>query len=229
MLSVMGVNGGWLLMWSGEQGPSYLGRHGIAALLAEIHKVEDSRPEMGNRGDGLHLDGVHLLEGVVEDSGRINGTEPKVRVVKVPHKQALGGEGIRLHVDIRARDALQERRLARVGEAADDKSPRVGVDGRETAEMLADLVQVQQGLLELLDEGGHAAEAGALQLLALEERLGVLNEADVVAGDGLGEVLGGAQLAEGDAELRWSVGAGPRGGISGYGEGDVHGRHHRGC
>lgn len=72
--------------------------------------------------------------------------------------------------------------------------------------MLPDLVEVQQGLLQLLGESGDTAECGALQLLALEERLGVLDKADVVAGDGLAEVLGGAQLAEGDAELRLSVG-----------------------
>ena len=73
--------------------------------------------------------------------------------------------------------------------------------------MLSDLVEVQQRLFQLLGEGGDAAEGGTFQLLALEERLGVLDEADVVAGDGLAEVLGGAQLAEGDAELRLLVGA----------------------
>lgn len=118
----------------------------------------------------------------------------------------LTRKGVGLNINIRPRDALQERRLPGVGETADDERPRVRVDGRETAEMLPDLVEVQQGLLQLLGEGGHAAEGGALQLLALEERLRVLDEADVVARDGLAEVLGGAQLAQGDAELRLSVG-----------------------
>lgn len=67
--------------------------------------------------------------------------------------------------------------------------------------MLADLVEVEKGLLQLLDNGGHTTEGSALQLLALEERLGVLDEADIIAGDGFDEMLGGAKLAEGDAEL----------------------------
>ena len=67
--------------------------------------------------------------------------------------------------------------------------------------MLADLVEVEEGLLQLLDDGGHTTEGGALQLLALEERLGVLDEADIIAGDCFDEMLGGAKLAEGDAEL----------------------------
>lgn len=118
----------------------------------------------------------------------------------------LTRKGVRLHVNIRPCDALQERRLPGVGESANQESPRVRVDGGKTAKMLPDLIEIEQGLLELLGEGGHATEGGALKLLALEERLGVLDEADIVAGDGLAEMLGGAQLAEGDAELRLSAG-----------------------
>jgi hypothetical protein len=67
--------------------------------------------------------------------------------------------------------------------------------------VLADLVEVHEGVLEALDEGGHATEGGPLELLALEERLAVLEQADIVAGDGLDQVLGGGELTEGDLEV----------------------------
>jgi hypothetical protein len=67
--------------------------------------------------------------------------------------------------------------------------------------MLADLVEVQQRVLQALDDCGHATEAGTLQLLALEERLAILEQADVVAGDGLDEVLCRRELTEGNLEV----------------------------
>lgn len=67
--------------------------------------------------------------------------------------------------------------------------------------MLADLVEVQERLLETLDEGGHATQGGALELLALEQALGVFQEADVVARDGLDQVLRGRDLAQGHLEM----------------------------
>lgn len=67
--------------------------------------------------------------------------------------------------------------------------------------MLANLVEVHEGVLESLEKGGHATEGSPLELLALEERLGIFQKAHVVAGDGLDEVLGGRQLAKGDLEV----------------------------
>lgn len=156
---------------------------------------------MGNGSDTLHLDGVHLLERVVQDTGGIDGLEAQVLVVEVADEQGLGCEGIGLDIDVGAGDAAQEARLADIGVAADEQGAGVGVDGGQTAEMLANLVEIQQRVFKALDDGGHAAQAGLLELLALEERLAVLEEADVVAGDGLDQVLGGRQLAEGDAEV----------------------------
>ena len=48
--------------------------------------------------------------------------------------------------------------------------------------MLPHLIEVQERLLQLLDQSGHATQRGALKLLALEQRLGVLDEADIVSG-----------------------------------------------
>ena len=179
----------------------HLGLHGVPTLFGQVHEVEDGGAEMGDGGDGLHLDGIHLLERVVEDSRGVNGLESEVFVVEVADEQALGRERIRLYVDVRSRNALQETRLAHVGVPADEQRPRVRVDGRQATQMLAHLVEVQEGVLEPAAYGGHASQSGALELLALEKRLGVFEQADIVARHDLYEMLGGGQLTQGDAEV----------------------------
>jgi hypothetical protein len=67
--------------------------------------------------------------------------------------------------------------------------------------LLADLVQVKQRLLQALAESGHTTEAGALELLALEERLAVLEETNIVAGDRLHQVLRRRDLAQSNLEV----------------------------
>lgn len=49
---------------------------------------------MGEGGDGLHLDGVHLLEGVVQDTGCVDDLPSEVLVVHVSDEERLGGEGV---------------------------------------------------------------------------------------------------------------------------------------
>ena len=44
----------------------------MSALFAGIHEVHDNGSEMGECGDGLHLDGVALLQRVVQDSGSVD-------------------------------------------------------------------------------------------------------------------------------------------------------------
>lgn len=67
--------------------------------------------------------------------------------------------------------------------------------------MLPNLVKVEQGILQPLQDGGHATKSSPLQLLALEQRLGVLEKADIVAGDRFDEVLCRRDLAKGNLEM----------------------------
>ena len=87
----------------------------------------------------LHLDGIPLLERVVQDARRVDDLPPQVLVIGVPHEERLGGEGVGLHLDVGARYLVDEARLADVGEAGYQDGPRVRVDGWKTTEMLTDL------------------------------------------------------------------------------------------
>ena len=121
--------------------------------------------------------------------------------LQVTNVETLGCESVGLDLDIGARDLLQERRLADVGEAGNNEGTGVGVDRRQTAQMLPDLLEVDERVLEPLADCGHATERRLLQLLALEERLSILEQTDVVTCDGLDQRLGRRQLAEGNAEV----------------------------
>lgn len=67
--------------------------------------------------------------------------------------------------------------------------------------MLANLIKIEERVLKTLCDGSHTSKSGALELLALEERLRILEQTDVISGDGLNQVLSGSQLAEGNAEM----------------------------
>ncbi|GKT59111.1 conserved hypothetical protein [Colletotrichum tofieldiae] len=208
-----------------------LGLDRVAALLTQVHEVQNGGAQMGDGGNGLHLNGVPMQRLVTSShesresgcwltSPRGGGREYQGYQCTGSEEKRLGRESIRLDVDVGSGDGLEERRLSNIGETRDEQGSGVGVDRGKTAKIwvggqfrarlgesqvlsltLSDLVKVHQGVLEALDERRHATKRGALQLLALEQRLAILEKANVVSGDGLDEVLGGGQLAEGDLEV----------------------------
>ena len=125
-------------------------------------------------------------------------------VVSGPPPAKLGKltyRGVRLDVDVGTGDVLEERRLSNVGVSANEESAGVGVDRGQTAQMLPDLVEVEKRVLQTLADGGHATKSSALELLALEQTLTILDETHVISGDGLDQTLCGVTLAEGNAEV----------------------------
>ncbi len=53
---------------------------------------------------------------------------------------SLGGEGVGLDLDVSPGDLVDEAGLSYIGEPADEQGPGVGVDGRQTTQVLTDLV-----------------------------------------------------------------------------------------
>lgn len=138
---------------------------------------------------------------MVQNTGSVDGLETKHLVIEVTDEQTLCCEGVGLDINIGAGDVLEETRLSDVGVTADEESAGVGVDGGKTTQVLANLLEVEERVLQTLADGGHATESSTLELLALEERLTVLDETDIITGDCLDQVLSGGQLTEGDAEV----------------------------
>jgi hypothetical protein len=67
--------------------------------------------------------------------------------------------------------------------------------------VLADLLQVDEGILQTASDGGHTTKGSTLKLLALEQRLRILDKTDVIARNGFNQVLGGRDLTKGDTEV----------------------------
>ena len=152
----------------------------LTALLARIDDVKDSGSQMSEGSDSLHLDRVPFLEGVIENSGSVDDLPAQVLVVGVADVQRLRREGVRLNLDVSPGDLVDEAGLANVRKATDEQSPGVGIDGGQTAQVLAHLLQVGQTLGLPLHDGGHSAESSALQLLAAVQRVSIFHQADVV-------------------------------------------------
>ena len=76
---------------------------GVSALLRKIDEVENAN-QVCERRDTLHLNVVHLLQRVVDDTRRVDHQPSHVAVIEVPHEERLGRERIRLDVDVRVRD-----------------------------------------------------------------------------------------------------------------------------
>ena len=123
---------------------------------------------MSNCSNRLHLNGVHLLKWVVEDTWGIDGLKTEILVIEVSNEQGLGGESVWLDIDIGSGDTSQKRGLSDVWISANQEGSGVWVDGWETAQMLANLVKVEERVLETLGDGSHTSKSGALELLALE-------------------------------------------------------------
>jgi hypothetical protein len=67
--------------------------------------------------------------------------------------------------------------------------------------MLSDLFEIDKWILEALANGRHSAQSCPLELLALEQTLAIFQQADIIAGNGLNERLGGGKLAKGDPKM----------------------------
>ena len=128
----------------------------------------------------LHFNGVPLIKGVVEDSWRVDDLPALVLVVGVPDEEVLRCECIWLHFDISIRNIVHETRLAHVGEASYDESPRVSVDLRQSTHVLSHLLQVAEGRFKFLEECAGSTEGSALELLCSVQGISVLQQAHVV-------------------------------------------------
>ena len=127
----------------------------VAALLGHVHDEQDGGAQVRHGRDGLHLDGVALLERVVEYAGRVDHLPAQVLVVGVTDVERLGGERVGLHLDVGERDLVEKARLAHVGKAADEQCARVRVDGRQAGQVLTNLLQVLQALALALYDRAH--------------------------------------------------------------------------
>lgn len=67
--------------------------------------------------------------------------------------------------------------------------------------MLAHLLEVHERVLQPPAYRSHSAKGCTLELLALEERLCIFEETDIVSGDGLNQVFGGGELAKSYPEM----------------------------
>ena len=129
---------------------------------------------MSQCSDGLHLNGVTLIERVVEDTWRVDDLPAGVLVVSVAHEEVLCSEGVWLHVHIGVGNIIDEARLADIREAGDDESTRVRVDCGQTRQMLPDLLEVAQGRLQFFEKGAGATQSCSFQLFGAVKRVGVL-------------------------------------------------------
>lgn len=111
---------------------------------------------MGDGGDRLHFDGVHLFQRVVQYTWGINCLESQILVIEMSNEQTLGCESIRLNINVCSSDAFQETGLANVWVTTDEKRPGVRIDRRKTTKMLSDLIEVEKRVFQPFADGGHA-------------------------------------------------------------------------
>ena len=147
--------------------------------------------------DCLHLDCISLVEWVVQDSRCINYLPPSIFVIAVSYEQILRRESPVLDVNVGIGHVVYEGGLSDVGETCHDESPGVGVDRRQSREMLADFFQIRERGLQLLHQGAGSTESCSLELLAAVQTVAVLQKAHVVVGDGVGDVFSLVYVAEG--------------------------------
>ena len=91
----------------------------------------------------LHLNGVALIQRVVEYAWCINNLPTCVLVVGVANKQILSRERVRLHVDVSVGNIVDEAGLSDVREAGYYQCPCISVYLWQSRQMFAYLFQIR--------------------------------------------------------------------------------------
>ncbi len=66
---------------------------------------------MHQRGDTLHLDGVHIVERMIQNARRINHLPSDITIVHVTDMQRFGRESVRLHFHVGASELMRQINL----------------------------------------------------------------------------------------------------------------------
>ena len=77
---------------------------------------------------------------MVQNSWGVDDLPPQVLVIHVPNEQRFSRERVRLDVDVCTSDLVHETAFSDVGIPAYDQGSRVGVNGGQTGQMLADFL-----------------------------------------------------------------------------------------
>lgn len=90
-----------------EQANLFLNR--VTTLLRNINKVKNSCSQVSQCSDSLHFNDIAILKGVIQNSWSVYHLPAKILVVCVTHIQRLGGECIRLHINICSCDLRKKK------------------------------------------------------------------------------------------------------------------------
>ena len=113
-------------------------------MLAGIDKIDNAALEMGQSSDRLHLNGVHFLKLMIQNTRRIDYLISEVVMFSVSDVKSFGGEGVRLNLDVGTTDAVDETGFTNIRISTQQDGPFVGVDGRQSAHMLSDFFKVSK-------------------------------------------------------------------------------------
>ena len=106
--------------------------NGVSTTLRNVEEEKNGGVQVSQSRDCLHLNGVSLIEWVVQDSGRVDHLPASILVIGVTHKQILGCESIRLHIHIGVGDIIDEAGFANIRETGHNKCPRVCINLRQS-------------------------------------------------------------------------------------------------
>ena len=77
-----------------------------------------------------------------ENTWSINDLPTRVFVITMSNEEVLCGKSIWLNINISVSDIINEGGLSDVGETCYDKSTLIGVNSRETGQMLSDFFEI---------------------------------------------------------------------------------------
>ena len=126
---------------------------------------------MSQSSNGLHLNCVPLIQRSVQNSWRINALNSDIFEVGVTHIKVLGGERHRTDLHIGSGQFVDQTRFTDIRETKEQNGRQVGIDRRQSSNMLSDLFQIGQTWPDSFDRGTHSSKGSNLKLLASVERV----------------------------------------------------------
>ena len=100
----------------------------VAARLWNIQHKQNCSIQVSQCSNGLHLNSISLVEGVIKDTGRVKNLPRSVFVFSVTNKQILSSESVGLHINISIGHVVDERRFTDVGETSHNQSAWISIN-----------------------------------------------------------------------------------------------------
>lgn len=153
----------------------------VSTLFWRIDHIDNTTFQVSQSGDRLHLNCVHFLKIVVQNSWRIYNLISKIVMFSVPDVECFSCEGIRLNLYIGSADTVNKTWFSDIRIASNENSSFIGIDGRQTCHMFPHFLQIGKWRSYFSDHCAHSTQSCSFEGFATIERISIFYQFKIIS------------------------------------------------